>query len=123
MKQIVMLPFFLAALIIFPSYGNCDPLEDLMEQFSKEYDAEKPPTPYSSVNSDYKLSQAALGSLYTTKTLGLLYRQNEQLLAKYNAMIEKYDHLIDQNERIIELLSTIARKGDGNKTGDRLINK
>jgi len=109
MKKLLILQVILAALFVLPGYGHCDPLEDLMEQFGKEYDAEKPPSAYSSINSDYRLKQTALSSLYTTKTLGLLYRQNQQLLDRYNEMIQKYDRLIEQNDRIIELLSVMVR--------------
>ncbi len=90
--------------------GYGDPLEELLEEFEKQCEATKPPTPYSSVNSDYKLRQAALGTFYTTKALGLLYRQNQELLAKYEEMLKKYDQMIEQNREIIRILSTIAKK-------------
>ncbi len=99
----------MCVLLIFGASAGADPLADLMEEFSKEYNATKPPTPYSSVNSDYKLKQAALGSIYTTRTLGLLYRQNEQLVEKYDEMLLKYDEIIEQNKQIIELLSILAK--------------
>jgi hypothetical protein len=119
MKKLVILQVILAVLFVLPGYGNCDPLEDLMAQFGKEYNAEKPPSPYSSINSDYRLNQTALSSLYTTKVLGLVYRQNQQLIDKYDEMIQKYDRIIDQNDRIIELLSVIARKNEKQKTGTK----
>ncbi|MFZ0449386.1 MAG: hypothetical protein WAL98_09090 [Desulfatiglandaceae bacterium] len=123
MKKFLILQLILAALFVLPGHGNCDPLDDLMQQFGKEYEADKPPSPYSSVNSDYKLSRTALSSLYTTKTLALLYRQNQQLLDKYNEMILKYDRVIDQNNQIIELLSVIARKGESEKAGVGVFNR
>ena len=86
-----------------------DPFEELMESFDKECNAIKPPSRYSSVNSDYKLGQAALGTMYTAKAIGLLYRQNQQLLEKYNEMLQKYDKVIEQNNEIIRLLSRIAQ--------------
>jgi len=88
-----------------------DPLDDLLDEFNKDYNAIKPPSEYSSVNSDYKLGQAALGTLYTTKALGLLYRQNQELLAKYDEMLRKYDEVIRQNKEIIRILSVIAKSG------------
>ena len=91
-----------------------DPLEELMESFDKDYNAIKPPSEYSSVKSDYKLGQAALGAMYTTKAIGLLYRQNQQLLEKYDEMLQKYDKVIEQNRKIIRLLSSIA-KNQGKK--------
>ncbi|GEM_PF-1499167 len=86
-----------------------DPLEALLEEFNKEYNAVKPPSQYSSINSDYKLSQAALGTLYTTKAIGLLYRQNQELLDKYDEMLRKYDKIIEQNRQIIKILSRVAK--------------
>jgi hypothetical protein len=90
--------------------GVCDPADELLDQFGKEYEAAKPPLPQSSVNADYKLGQAALGAYYTTKTLGLLYKQNGELMAKYDQMIQKYDKLIEQNKEVIRLLSILAKK-------------
>ena len=104
--------FFLA--IILMALGGisvmaADPLEELMENFDKDYNAIKPPSEYSSVNSDYKLGQAALGTMYTTRAIGLLYRQNQQLLEKYEEMLQKYDKVIEQNREIIRLLSSIVK--------------
>ena len=86
-----------------------DPLGELLENFEEDYNAAKPPSEYSSINSDYKLEQAALGTMYTTKAIGLLYRQNQKLLERYEEMLQKYDTLIDQNKKIIELLSTLVK--------------
>ncbi|MBW2094085.1 MAG: hypothetical protein JRI80_04280 [Deltaproteobacteria bacterium] len=116
MKRCAIFFSFLCVLALFAGSARSDPLSDLMEDFSKEYDATKPPTPYSSVNSDYTLKQTALGSIYTTRTLGLLYRQNQQLMEKYDEMLQKYDQIIEQNKQIIELLSVLAKgkeKGKG----------
>jgi hypothetical protein len=88
-----------------------DPMGDLLDQFGKEYDAVIPRSQYSSVGTDYKLEQAALGTYYTTRSLSLIYRQNEQLMGKYDEMIAKYDQLIEQNREIIRLLSQMAKKG------------
>ncbi|MBW2082433.1 MAG: hypothetical protein JRI39_04930, partial [Deltaproteobacteria bacterium] len=46
--------------------------------------------------------------------IGLLYRQNQQLLEKYDEMLQKYDKVIEQNRKIIRLLSSIA-KNQGKK--------
>lgn len=109
MKRYTIFFSFLCVLVLFAGPATADPLAELMEEFSKEYDAARPPTPYSSVNSDYKLKQAALGSIYTTRTLGLLYRQNQQLMEKYDEMLLKYDQVIEQNKEIIDLLSILAK--------------
>ena len=108
MKKWTVFFSFFCVLLFFAGAVRSDPLSDLMDQFTKEYDASKPPSPYSSVDSDYKIKQAALSSLYTTKTLGLLYRQNQTLIEKYDEMLQKYDQMIEQNKRIIELLSRLA---------------
>lgn len=107
------LPAILIGLLIGVCWGGiglCDPVDELLDQFGKDYEAVKPPSPTSSVNTDYKLGQAALGAYYTTKTLGLMYKQNAELMAKYDEMIQKYDKLIEQNKEVIRLLSILAKK-------------
>ncbi|HIE53565.1 MAG TPA: hypothetical protein EYP90_00020 [Chromatiaceae bacterium] len=117
MKRLLILmgAFFLTIGSFGMGYG--DPLEELLEEFEKQYEATRPPSPYSSVNSDYKLRQAALGTFYTTKAIGLLYRQNQELMSKYNEMLKKYDQIIEQNKEIIRILSTIAKKRSAPKGG------
>lgn len=97
--------------------GFCDPLDELLDRFGKDYEAVKPPSSYSSVNSDYKLGQAALGAYYTTKTLGLIYKQNTELMSKYEQMIQKYDKVIEQNKEVIRLLSILAKKEEKESKG------
>ncbi len=84
---------------------------DLLEQFGKEYEAVKPQSQYSSVKTDYLLEQTAFGIYYTTKSLSLIYGQNEQMMDKYDELLAKYDQVIEQNREIIRLLSQIAKKG------------
>lgn len=115
MKRLAVIISILCVVLLFAGYGRCDPLDDLMEQFGQGLEAAKPPSAYSSVKSDYKIEQAALGTIYTTKALGLLYRQNQQLLEKYDEMLLKYDQVIDQNKKIIKLLSEIAKKKESVK--------
>lgn len=115
MKKFVVLISILCVVIFFAGYGRCDPLDDLMEQFGQGLEAAKPPSPYSSVKSDYKITEAALGTIYTTKALGLIYRQNQQLLEKYDEMLLKYDRVIEQNRKIIKLLSVIAKTKEADK--------
>ncbi len=95
-----------------------DPLEELLEEFNKQYEAIKPPSQFSSVGSDYKLGQAALGTLYTTKAIGLLYKQNREILEKYNEMLRKYDKVIEQNREIIKILSQIAKNQERLRASD-----
>lgn len=83
---------------------------ELMSEFGQAFEALQPPAPGSSVNSDYKIGQTALGTFYTTKTLGLIYDQNQELAQKYDQMLEKYDEVIQQNQEIIHLLRIMAGK-------------
>ncbi len=110
MKKILFIGGMVFLVLGLAGAGLADPLEELLDEFSREYEALKPPTPYSSVSSDYKLGQAALGTLYTTKALGLLYQQNKQLAAKYDEMLRKYDQIIEQNKEIIRMLSIIVKR-------------
>ncbi len=104
----------LSLLICLFTYSNtfADPLDDLLSEFDKQYEAIKPPSEYSSINTDYKLGQTALGTLYTTKAIALLYKQNQKLIEKYDEMLRKYDEIIRQNKEIIRILSAIAKKGE-----------
>ena len=89
---------------------------DLFERFSQEFNELQPP-PNSPIDSDYKITQTALGTFYTTQALGLIYSQNQEMLTrqeaalqKYDEMIYRYDLLLEQNRQIIELLSTLANE-------------
>ncbi len=76
---------------------------DLSDTFYEKYDNLKPPE-NSSVHSDYLFEQIALGSEYTIIMLNSLVEQNSSLDGKADIMIEKFDILIEQNKKIIELL-------------------
>ncbi|MFZ5573101.1 MAG: hypothetical protein ACOZF0_22090 [Thermodesulfobacteriota bacterium] len=102
--------------MVWPASGFCDEMGTLMDEFGRAYE-ELAPSPNSSVNADYKLSQAALGGFYTTKSLGLIYRQNQKIAVQNEAIIEKYDKLIEQNNQIIGLLEIIA-KGKNRSEGE-----
>ena len=102
----------IAALLI-PANGSCDPMDELSNELSTSFEKLKPP-PNSSVDSDYKLDQVAIGSLYTNKSLHLIYKQNREMAEKYNILMEKYDRIIDQNNEIIRLLSIIAKRDTKN---------
>lgn len=105
-------------ILVFPQVAICDPMDELIENFGNEYKAMIPP-PNSSVDTDYKLGQLALGSFYTTNALSLLYKHNQELLVKYDEMLQKYDEIMKQNKEIIRLLSILV-KGD---TKDKTLNK
>ncbi|MGD8543381.1 MAG: hypothetical protein PVI27_04775 [Desulfobacteraceae bacterium] len=93
-----------------PAPGADQSAGDLMNEFGQAFEALRPPAPGSSVNSDYKIGQTALGTYYTTKTLGLIYDQNQELSRKYDQMLEKYDEVIQQNLEIIRLLRIMTGK-------------
>ena len=101
---VILMVLFLAM------YASADPMGALLDQFGREYEAVKPSSQYSSVGTDYKLDQAALGTYYTTRSLSLIYRQNEEMMGKYDELLAKYDQVIEQNREIIRLLSQIAKK-------------
>ena len=86
-----------------------DPMDELIQSLDSEYEA-LTPAPNSSVGTDYPLRQAALGSLYATKSMGLIYQQNQEMLSRQGELAEKYDQIIDQNQEIIRLLSIIAER-------------
>jgi hypothetical protein len=114
-RSVVRLIIFL--LSVSPAIAFCDPMDDLLGQFEQEYQAAEPRSQYSSVKSDYKIGQTALGAFYTTKMLSLLYKQNEEALAKYNEMIEKYDQIVEQNRQIIRILSLMVEQKEGDGEG------
>ncbi len=76
---------------------------DISDTFSQQYNDLKPPD-NSSVHSDYLFEQIALGSEYTIIMLNDLINQNNSLDVKADIIIEKFDILIEQNKKIIELL-------------------
>jgi hypothetical protein len=98
-----------------PGMVSGDPMEDLLESFKRDYVAAEPPDSTSSIKTDYRITQAALGTLYTTEGLALLYRQNEELLAKYDEMLMKYEQVVQQNKEMVRLLGLLAGKGDKEK--------
>lgn len=104
--------FLIGCLVLWliPGTAIGDPMEELMEEYQQDYKAVVP-EPYSSVNSDYKLEQIAMGGLYITKSLSILFDQNRVMAARQEEMIRKYDQMIEQNREIIRLLNRIAKQG------------
>lgn len=88
--------------------------ENNYNEFSREFEA-MVPLPNSSVDSDYKIGQIALGNKYTVKMLNQLYEQGRNNNDRYDAMLSKYDEIIRQNEEIIKHLSIISEKCDCRK--------
>ncbi len=93
-----------------PGTAFSDPMEELMDEYQQDFKAVVP-EPYSSVNSDYKLEQIAMGGLYITKSLSILFDQNRVMAARQEEMLRKYDQMIEQNREIIRLLNRIAKQG------------
>ncbi len=98
MKKKILLLF---VIITFTLPIVCVP--DTSDTFSEKYNDLKPPE-NSSVHSDYLFEQIALGSEYTVMMLNNIFKQNNSLDGKADIMIEKFDVLIEQNKKIIELL-------------------
>ena len=103
--------FGLAVLMAMASAAlvQADPMSELIETLGSEYDALMP-APSGSVGTDYPSRQAALGSLYTARSIGLIYYQNQEMLSRQEALLNRYDRVIDQNRQIIRLLKIISEQ-------------
>lgn len=101
--------------LVWPGGALSDPMEELLSRFRADYFASEPPDPHSSIKTDYRITQAALGGFYTTQSLSLLYEQNRELLAKYDEMLAKYDQVLRQNKEIVRLLGVLAKKTSQDK--------
>ena len=86
-----------------------DPMRELIETLGNEYEALMPP-PSGSIGTDYPSRQAALGSLYTARSIGLIYYQNKEMLSQQDALLRRYDQVIQQNRQIINLLRSISER-------------
>jgi len=100
----------IAAISLVCAIAWADPMDDLMDRYDQEFDAVKPEAG-SSVRSDYKFDQIAMGGMYTARSLQLIYQQNRTLIEKQNALAQKYDTMIEQNKEIIRLLKIISETG------------
>ena len=109
-KQRIFLLFVLLGVLGCPSTLFCESMDEMAEQYEKAYNALVPP-PNSSMNSDYKLGQVALGTMYTGKSIKMLYDQYQKQIDQNQIMLLKYDEMIRQNNEIINLLKIIAKKG------------
>ncbi len=119
MKQNMMLAVFVLSSLLFMPPGFCESMDELIDSFGKDFESLKP-APNSSVNADYKLEQAALGTFYTTKALNLIFNQNQEMIEKYDQMLMKYDDIVEQNKEIIRLLSIISKKETEKQTEDKV---
>jgi hypothetical protein len=111
-----MKKFLLIASVLFLQFvlisqvSHSASMDELTEQYNKQYESLKPPSNYSSVRSDYIFEQTALSTQQTAKILELIYEQNRQMLSKYDEILNKYDEIIRQNNEIIKLLSKNGAK-------------
>lgn len=89
--------------------AHADPMQELIQTLGSEYEALMP-APSGSVGTDYPTRQAAIGSLYTARSIGLIYYQNQEMLAQQAAILSRYDRMIEQNRQIIKLLTVISEQ-------------
>ena len=104
MMWIVMVAFLAVAV-----YVSADPMQDLIQSLNDEYES-LVPAPNSSVGTDYPTRQTALGALYTARSMGLIYQQNQEMLSQQGELSDKYDQIIEQNREIIRLLTLISER-------------
>ena len=104
-----MMWMLMVAILAAAVCASADPMDELIQSLNDEYEALRP-APNSSVGTDYPLRQAAIGSLYTTRSMGLIYQQNQELISRQSELADKYDEIIEQNREIIRLLTTISEK-------------
>ena len=87
-------------------------MDGLVNQYQKEYEEVKP-RPGSSVGTDYKLDQMAMGALYTVRSLSMLHDQNGQIIQNQQALMERYDRMIRQNDEVVRLLRRLVELREG----------
>jgi hypothetical protein len=110
MKNIIFMGLICAALATIV-YAPAAHTSEISDTFAQESRALKPGQ-NSSVRSDYLFEQIALGGEYTVRLLDQINDQNAALGQKIDAITEKFDILIDQNQKIIELLEKQSRQGE-----------
>jgi hypothetical protein len=99
----------LSLIFLFTASAWSDPMQDLIDTLEQDFER-MVPGPNSSVGTDYPTRQAALGALYTNRSLSLIYEQNRELLSKQEDLLDRYDRIIDQNQKIIDLLTIISER-------------
>jgi len=76
---------------------------DVSDSFAEKF-KDLTPRANSSVNSDYLFEQIALGSQYTILLLDQLNDKIDRRNDKLDEIMGKFDILIEQNQKIIQLL-------------------
>ncbi|MBN1624928.1 MAG: hypothetical protein JW944_00275 [Deltaproteobacteria bacterium] len=108
MKKILFEIILFLQIILIPGFAPGQSIDEINEQYNKDYEALKPPSGSSSVRTDYVFEQTALSTRQTTRLLELIYEQNREMLSRYDRILSKYDEIINQNNEIIKLLSKEA---------------
>jgi hypothetical protein len=115
MRKIFMIAALFAQVVLCPQMSHGESMEELTDQYNKNYESLKPPSKYSSVGSDYVFEQTALSTMQTAKILELIYQQNREMLSRYEDALNKFDEIIRQNNEIIKLLSKNGSKDEVKK--------
>lgn len=101
---------------LMPVMARADEMQELLDSFRQQYSS-LTPRPGSSVNSDYVFRQTALGAYYTTGALALLHDQNAEMLQNQEALLERFDRLLRQNQEILLLLRGLQPKQPATAAG------
>lgn len=110
----VLVLCFLAGPMAFPAAAQSP--GGLVEEYRREYEAVRP-RPGSSVGTDYKLDQIAMGALYTVRALAMLQdriqEHGERIIRNQEVLLERHDRAIRQNEEMVRLLRRLVAIGEG----------
>ncbi len=109
MKKILILMVIIFC--SFVGFASIAYTSDITDTFSEKYSSLLP-SKNSSVQSDYLFEQIALGGEYTVRLLDQINEQNSSLDNKADTIIEKFDVLINQNQKIIDLLEKLIKQED-----------
>jgi len=114
-KALSVLSLLILISAFLPAAGrtvSAQSMDGLVNQYQKEYEEVKP-RPGSSVGTDYKLDQIAMGALYTVRSLSMLHDQNGQIIQNQQALMERHDRIIRQNEELVRLLRRLVELREG----------
>jgi hypothetical protein len=114
MKKIFIAVIF-CLIVLFSQLSPGESINEVDDQYNKQYDALKPSSTSSSVRTDYIFERIDLSTMQSAKVLRLIYEQNQEMLARYEDTLKKYDEIIRQNNEIIKLLSKGDSKGEDKK--------
>jgi hypothetical protein len=96
-------------ILLLYAASSCETIDELADKYETAYESAVPP-PNSSMNNDYKMEQVALGTMYTAKSMKLLYHQNQTIIQQNQEILRKYDKMIEQNNEMIKLLRIIMQR-------------